>query len=77
MTSNPSTTIGSNATTTSKKEGEFGTWSIATDIILCSPVTKSGKALFYKSSKSDVKSDDRLEGKSSEGETFRILIREL
>ena len=49
---------GSNATTTTPKEYEFGSFSIATDKVLINPNTKSEKTLFDKLSKSDIKSED-------------------
>ena len=68
---------GSNATTKTPKEDEFGSFSIATNKVLINPNTKSGKSLFDKLAKPDTKPDDRLQGKSSEGEKFRKLITSL
>ena len=68
---------GNVSTTTTPKEDEFGSFSIATDKVLINPNTKVGKVLFDKLAKSDIKPDDRLKGKSSEGEKFRKLIKSL
>ena len=64
-------------TTTTPTEDEFGSFSIATDKVLINPNTKSGKTLFDKLAKAEIKPEDRLKGKSSEGETFRKLIKSL
>ena len=64
-------------TTTTPTEDEFGSFSIATDKVLINPNTKSGKTLFDKLAKAEIKPGDRLKGKSSEGETFRKLIKSL
>ena len=76
-TNSNASSSGSNATTTTPKEDEFGSFSIATDKVLINPNTKSGNTLFDKLAKSDIKPNDRLKGKSSEGEKFRKLIKSL
>ena len=76
-TNSSASSSGSNATMTAPKEDEFCSFSIATDKVLINPNTKSRKTLFNKLSKSDIKSEDRLKGKSSEGEQFRKLIKSL
>jgi len=73
----PGGSTGTQATTTNPKEDEFGSFSIATDKVLINPNTKAGKTLFDKLAKSDIKPEDRLKGKSSEGETFRKLLKSL
>ena len=77
MTATQRSTRSSQPDTVVEKEDEFATFSIASDTNLCNPATKSGKALFDQLSKSNIKPENRIKGMSSEGESFRSLMKEL
>lgn len=56
-------------------EDEFSSFCYATDKVLINPNTKEGKLLFNAQVKSDIKDDDRLKGRGTESEKFRMLVK--
>ena len=62
---------------TRKEEDEFAVFNIAGDTNLINPGTKAGKILFDQLAKATIKPENRIKGMSSEGESFRTLLKEL
>ena len=70
-------TTQNDSVSTRNDEDEFAVFNIAGDTNLINPGTKAGKILFDQLAKATIKPENRIKGMSSEGESFRILMKEL
>ena len=70
-------TTQNDSVSTRNDEDEFAVFNIAGDTNLINPGTKAGKILFDQLSKATIKPENRIKGMSSEGESFRTLLKEL